>query len=181
MSKKSAMPRITIARYNTTGGTATAPPVGKFYAGYLEPEDKRWILYIGVDGTPQFFGKRDADGGVIEGPITGMVNGHQLVCQHGIGDLVHVVFDHRGIKNDSAELDAGQEAVPPGSYLVGNVAAVTFTDYGKVLYDVKVPVCDSEGKDCGESLIGRIDSCFVLPPPPTGGPIGIPDPPQAPV
>jgi hypothetical protein len=65
MSKKSAMPRITIARYNTTGGTATAPPVGKFYAGYLEPEDKRWILYIGVDGTPQFFGKRDANGGVI--------------------------------------------------------------------------------------------------------------------
>lgn len=169
MSKKPAMPRILIGRYNTTGGTAQAPPVGQSYLGWVEDEAKTWIVFLAVDGTPQFFGMRDADGGVIEGPITGMVNGHQLVCQHGIGDLVHVVFDHRGVKNDAAALDEGQEAVPPGSYLVGTVAAVTFTDYGKVLYDVKVPVCDSEGKDCGESLIGRIDSCFVLPPPPAGG------------
>lgn len=50
------MDKITIKRYdpNTAG-----------YQGYIEPADKSWILYIGVDGSPLFFPHRAADGGVL--------------------------------------------------------------------------------------------------------------------
>lgn len=63
-----AMPKIKIGRYETTGGTAAAPPVGAEWAGWIEPEDKIWILFIRQDGRPSFFSKRDKDGGVVGAP-----------------------------------------------------------------------------------------------------------------
>jgi hypothetical protein len=33
------------------------------FAGWIEPDDKSWILFIPVSGEPQFFSKRD--------PVTG--------------------------------------------------------------------------------------------------------------
>lgn len=62
-----AMPKIKIGRYETTGGTAAAPPVGAEWAGWIEPEDKSWILFIRKDGRPSFFSSRDKDGGVAMG------------------------------------------------------------------------------------------------------------------
>lgn len=35
------------------------------YAGWIEPDDKSWIAFIRVDGTPQFFLNRDETGAVI--------------------------------------------------------------------------------------------------------------------
>ncbi len=51
------MPYIHIGRYEARDQTA--------YAGYLEPEDRTWILFIKRDGTPVLFTDRD--------PVTGAV------------------------------------------------------------------------------------------------------------
>lgn len=54
------MDTITIKRYDsTTAG----------YQGYIEPADRSWILYIGVDGSPLFYPHRAADGGVLCEPV----------------------------------------------------------------------------------------------------------------
>ncbi len=29
------------------------------WAGWIEPNDRSWILFIGLDGSTQFFGKRN--------------------------------------------------------------------------------------------------------------------------
>lgn len=50
---RSAMPNIKIYRYNETA------------AGYIEPEDKSWILFIGLDGAPLFYPHRAPDGRVL--------------------------------------------------------------------------------------------------------------------
>jgi hypothetical protein len=34
------------------------------YLGWIEPEDKSWIVFIDLDGKAVFFGERDPDGGV---------------------------------------------------------------------------------------------------------------------
>lgn len=148
-----AMPKIHIRRYDTTGGTEDAPPVGKFWAGYVEPDSKSWILFIDQDGVPFFFGHRDPEtGACTEPPITVRVNGLECSSQHGMGAEVHVVFN-----------------ATAGDYLRGEVSGVKFTEYGKVLYDVRVlvPSRTNEQPD-SYTLIQNIDSCFVLPPPPEG-------------
>jgi hypothetical protein len=48
--------KITIKRYD---------PHAAGYQGYIEPADRSWILYIGVDGSPLFFPHRAPDGGVL--------------------------------------------------------------------------------------------------------------------
>jgi hypothetical protein len=54
------MDTITIKRYDsTTAG----------YQGYIEPADRSWVLYIGVDGSPLFYPHRGADGGVLCEPV----------------------------------------------------------------------------------------------------------------
>lgn len=151
--KLGKMPKIMVGRYSAKGGTKSAPPVGAEWLGWLEPEDKSWILWVKRDGTPVFYGQREADGAVVEPPVSMTING-EFVSSHAMGADVHVVFD-------------GTEGARTG-YLVGTVAAVTFTDYGKVLYDVAVSVIVG-GEVTGETVISRIDSCFVLAPPPEAG------------
>lgn len=138
-----SMPKIKIERYETTGGTEKAPPVGKEWAGYIEPEDRSWILYIRQDGTPFFFAHRDPEtGACIEPPISVPVNGQTLVSAHAIGADVYVLAPD----------------------VTGNIAAVTFTDYGKVLYDVHVEITDPPV--AGTTTLHQIDSCFVHAAPP---------------
>ncbi len=60
----SQMPKIKVGHYKNTGGTASAPPVGARWAGWIEPEDKSWILFIGADGKPSFFPCREGSGAV---------------------------------------------------------------------------------------------------------------------
>jgi hypothetical protein len=53
------MQNIIIGRYDNpekTGG----------WAGWIEPEDRSWILFIAADGTTKFYPLRDDTGGVIE-------------------------------------------------------------------------------------------------------------------
>jgi len=55
------MKDITIGRYDDpdkTGG----------WAGWVEPKDKSWILFIDKDGDTLFWPERDADGGVVGEP-----------------------------------------------------------------------------------------------------------------
>lgn len=142
------MPKISIKRYSATGGTENAPPVGKFWAGYVEPEDKRWILYIQEDGTPFFFGSRDPEtGACTEPPISVRVNGLECSSRHGMGAEVRVEFNPT-----------------LGKFLIGTVCGVKFTDYGKVLYDVRFEVPDLTNETPGGStIIHDVDSAFVNP------------------
>lgn len=40
--------------------------ITKYFAGWIEPADKSWIIYLDADGRPDvYFANRDADGGVI--------------------------------------------------------------------------------------------------------------------
>jgi hypothetical protein len=148
--KHGRMPKITVGRYSAQGGTKSAPPIGAEWRGWIEPEDKSWILWIRADGTPVFYGQREADGAVVEPAMSAVVGG-RYVSAHAVGAEVHVVF-------------SGDEGRRDG-YLIGTVAAVTFTNYGKVLYDIEVPVVVA-GEVTGETVISRVDSCFVLAPPP---------------
>jgi hypothetical protein len=40
-------------------------PKGVGWAGWIEPEDKSWIAFIGLDGVPRFFLNRDPETGAI--------------------------------------------------------------------------------------------------------------------
>lgn len=55
------MPRIKIGRYDTEGPDA----VGQYYSGWVEPEDRSWILFIDVEGKPHFFPERDPQTGAV--------------------------------------------------------------------------------------------------------------------
>lgn len=124
--KRGQMPRIIIGRYSSRGGTSSAPPVGQEWRGWIEPEDKSWIVFIAADGSPVFYGRREASGAVVEPDVGAMVNG-RFVSAWGMGEAV--VFRS----------------------LEATVAGVTFTDRGKVLYDL----------DLGDTRLERVDSAFV--------------------
>lgn len=49
------MQQIHVSRYSD--------PIGTGWAGYIEPADRGWIAFIGLDGKPIFFLHRD--------PVTG--------------------------------------------------------------------------------------------------------------
>ena len=51
------MGNITVGRYDD--------PASVGYVGWLEPEDRTWIMFVKADGTPQVFLDRD--------PVTGAV------------------------------------------------------------------------------------------------------------
>lgn len=51
------MQKIKIERYDN--------PEAVGYQGYVEPEDRSWILYVELDGTPLFYAHRADDGGVL--------------------------------------------------------------------------------------------------------------------
>ena len=52
------MDNITIGRYEHESVTRS-------YLGWIEPDDKSWIIFIRADGTPEMFADRD--------PVTGAV------------------------------------------------------------------------------------------------------------
>lgn len=57
------MSNLTIGRYDHESIT-------KDFAGYIEPADKSWIIYLDADGKPAlYWPERDADGGVIGEPV----------------------------------------------------------------------------------------------------------------
>lgn len=57
------MSNLTIGRYDHESIT-------KDFAGYIEPAEKSWIIYLDADGKPAlYWPKRDADGGVIGDPV----------------------------------------------------------------------------------------------------------------
>jgi hypothetical protein len=51
------MQKIKIERYDD--------PKAIGYQGYVEPEDRSWILYVENDGAPLFYPHRAEDGGVL--------------------------------------------------------------------------------------------------------------------
>lgn len=135
------MPKIAVGRYSAKGGTKSAPPVGAEWLGWLEPEDKSWILWVKRDGTPVFYGQREADGTVVEPEMSAMVGG-RFVSAWAMGQDVFVTFAD------------GKQRVD------GTIAGVTFTNYGKVLYDIEVPVVFN-GRQEGTTVLERVDSVFV--------------------
>jgi len=52
------MQNITIGRYDH--------PESVGFSGWVEPEDRSWILFIKDDGSALFFPERDETGAVIE-------------------------------------------------------------------------------------------------------------------
>lgn len=50
---------------NITVGRYTHPETQEYWQGWLEPDDKSWIMFIAADGSPTVFLDRD--------PITGAV------------------------------------------------------------------------------------------------------------
>lgn len=36
------------------------------YAGWIEPDDRSWIVFITDDNKPELFARRDATGGVLD-------------------------------------------------------------------------------------------------------------------
>lgn len=40
------------------------------FEGYVEPEDRSWIVFFTQDGSPLFWANRDEQGGVIGNPVT---------------------------------------------------------------------------------------------------------------
>lgn len=53
------MSSITIGRYDHESVT-------KDFAGWVEPADKSWIIFLDADGKPAvYYAERDAEGGVI--------------------------------------------------------------------------------------------------------------------
>lgn len=55
--QQKAMPRIKIRRYNSE--------LQDHWLGWIEPEDKSWILFIDAEEKPVFFGKRDPETGAV--------------------------------------------------------------------------------------------------------------------
>lgn len=51
------MQNICITRYKH--------PKSVGWAGYIEPEDKSWVMYIGLDGRPLVFLNRDPETGAV--------------------------------------------------------------------------------------------------------------------
>lgn len=58
------MSTLTIGRYDH-------PSITEDYAGWIEPADHSWIIFLDGHGKPAvYYAERDADGGVIGEPVT---------------------------------------------------------------------------------------------------------------
>ncbi len=51
---------------NIKVGRYEHPSVTQDYLGWIEPEDKSWIMYIRSDRTPEVYLNRDQETGAIE-------------------------------------------------------------------------------------------------------------------
>ena len=57
------MSNITIGRYGHESIT-------KDYAGWIEPADQSWIIFLDADGRPSvYYAERDSSGGVTSEPV----------------------------------------------------------------------------------------------------------------
>ena len=55
---------------NLTVGRYIEPSVKTSYQGWIEPDDRSWVIYLDSEGMPVLFWKeRDAEGGVVGEPI----------------------------------------------------------------------------------------------------------------
>lgn len=52
------MCNITVGRYENPGSVG--------YQGWLEPEDKTWIAFVDLEGSPVFFLSRDPETGDVK-------------------------------------------------------------------------------------------------------------------
>jgi len=52
------MDNIKVGRYTN--------PTEVGWAGWIEPKDRSWIIFIGLDGAAVFFGERDDQGCVLK-------------------------------------------------------------------------------------------------------------------
>lgn len=53
------MQNIKVGRYGDEGRTSHG------YAGWIEPEDNSWIMFVGVDGHVEMFLDRDPETGAV--------------------------------------------------------------------------------------------------------------------
>lgn len=53
------MDNIKIGRYSERSSASHG------YAGWIEPSDLSWIVFVGVDGHAEFFGNRDRETGAV--------------------------------------------------------------------------------------------------------------------
>lgn len=51
------MPKMKVGRYDEKQSTG--------YAGYVEPEDRSWILFVTRDGKPVLYTDRDPKTGIV--------------------------------------------------------------------------------------------------------------------
>jgi hypothetical protein len=59
-----AMQNIHVGRYSKESIDG-APGVGNFWQGWVEPDDKSWIVFIDIDGHPVVFLNRDPKTGAV--------------------------------------------------------------------------------------------------------------------
>lgn len=61
------MPNITVGRYdNPVVIDGVEYPKGHDYAGWIEPEDKTWIAFVGDDHHVEMYLDRDETGGILD-------------------------------------------------------------------------------------------------------------------
>lgn len=51
---------------NVTVGRYSDPETRKEWQGWIEPEDKTWIMFVGADGKPTVFLDRDPETGACQ-------------------------------------------------------------------------------------------------------------------
>lgn len=63
------MCNITVSRYEPSPKPLVegVSDIADFWQGFIEPEDRSWIMFIAADGSPTVFLDRD--------PVTGAVKG----------------------------------------------------------------------------------------------------------
>lgn len=50
---------------NIVVGRYSHPETQKFWQGWIEPEDKGWIMFVAADGQPRVFLDRDPETGAV--------------------------------------------------------------------------------------------------------------------
>jgi len=86
-------------------------PIASGWAGYLEPADKSWIAFIGLDGAPQFFLNRDPETGAILPDDPAEHAAHIAVLRESPGLRIGMIYD--GSSENSA-LEPGERVFPLG-------------------------------------------------------------------
>ena len=63
------MCNITVGRYQSGPVTPDVSDVTESWQGWIEPDDRSWIMFIAADGSPVVFLHRDQEtGAVLDAP-----------------------------------------------------------------------------------------------------------------